>query len=132
MAYRHGDYAQSKAFGEKALAASLGDENAYCLARSLNKLGQAKRAEVLVRAAIEALKKATPDEVVSVGSLNSVLGESLSTQHRFADAETLLLAAYQTQKAHVLPQEYKFIETRQRLAELYRAWGKTGEAKKYE
>jgi hypothetical protein len=61
-----------------------------------------------------------------------VLGESLTAERRFAEAETLLLKAYEIQKARVLPQESNLIETRRRLAELYRTWGKTDEARQYE
>lgn len=61
-----------------------------------------------------------------------MLGESLTAQRRYAEAERILTEAYEAQKARVLPQEYYLDETRQRLVELYRAWGKADEARKYE
>jgi hypothetical protein len=53
-----------------------------------------------------------------------VLGESLAAQGRFAEAEAALLEAYETQKARALPEQYDLVDTRRRLASLYRAWGK--------
>jgi serine/threonine protein kinase len=138
LAYRMGHYAQARADAEKFLSASgTGDYThfslTYDLALSLNKLGQAKRAESLVRTWMDSLKTSRfKDNPVAVAILSSVLGESLMAEHRFAEAETLLLSAYEVQKARVLPQEHGFMETRQRLAELYRAWGKVDEAKQYE
>src|ERR1700730_52972 len=133
-----GHYAQAESYAERSLSVSMpnGGVNfslTYYLALSLNKLGQSKRAESLVRTAIDSLKTSPfKDNVVTLATLNSVLGESLTAERRFAEAETFLLTAYQTWKAHVLPQEYNFLETRRRLADLYRAWGRPDEAKKYE
>lgn len=97
---------------------------------SLNKLGQAKRAAALL---LEKIKRLQPTErVFELAVFKSLLGESLTAERRFAQAETVLLEAYETQKARVLPDEYNLLQTRQRLAELYRARGKADEARKYE
>lgn len=133
LAYRQGDYAQSIAYAEKALAAPNNDAafaRAFYLAPNLNKLGQAKRAETLLLEAIEPLRQS--ERVFDLAKLKSALGESLTQQRRFAEAEKVLLEAYEAQKARVLLQQYDMVETRRRLAELYRAWGKTDEAQKYE
>ena len=82
MSYNQRDYAESRSYGEKAVAAWPSSDNTYRLACSLNKLRQAKRAEALVRPAIEAWKKGTPDKEVTIGSLSSVLGEAC--QHNIA------------------------------------------------
>jgi tetratricopeptide (TPR) repeat protein len=134
MAYRRGDYAQAIAYVEKAGTpqAELDDfryARVFNLTRSLNKLGQAKRAEALLRAEIERLKGS--ERVLDVAQLKSLLGESLTAERRFAEAETVLLEAYETQKARVLPAQYEFTETRQRLAELYQAWGQPERAAQY-
>jgi hypothetical protein len=103
------------------------------LASSLNKLGETKRAETLTREAVESLKKSPfAENLFLAAKLDSALGESLTSLHRFAEAERLLVKAYEIQKARVLPQEANFIETRRRLVELYKAWGKTDEATQYE
>jgi tetratricopeptide (TPR) repeat protein len=143
-AYHQGNYAKAKAHAEKFLSAansfartpgndSYRYDSIYSLARSLNKLKEARRAETLIREAIESLKKSPVAENLFLAArLDSVLGESLTAERRFAEAETLLLKAYEIQKAHVLPQEFQLVETRRCLAELYRAWGKSDEAKQYE
>ncbi|MDT4897391.1 MAG: eukaryotic-like serine/threonine-protein kinase [Acidobacteriota bacterium] len=135
LAYRHGDYAQAITHAKQALAAQPNlpgapHASAINLAPSLNKLGQAKRAEALLREEIERLKQS--ERVFNLARLKSVLGESLTAQRRFTEAETILLEAYETEKARVLPEQYDLSETRQRLAELYRAWGKTDSARRYE
>jgi tetratricopeptide (TPR) repeat protein len=135
MAYRRGDYPQAIADAEKGLAAQPDKRDAlytraFYLSRSLNKIGQAKRAETLLLEAIESLKQS--ERVFDLAILKSALGESLTAQRRFAEAEANLLAAYEAQKSRVLPGQYELTETRRRLAELYRAWGRPDEAKKYE
>lgn len=132
--YFHGDYAQSVAYADKAFAAQPDDNarisRAFYVAQSLNKLGHAARAETLLREAIEKLKRT--ERAFELSAFKSALGESLMLQRRFAEAETNLREAYQMQKARVLPEQYDFVQTRRRLAELYCAWGKADEAQKYE
>jgi serine/threonine protein kinase len=138
LAQYQSDYARAKTYREKALALAAKNSPFYyrcviSLAQSLNKLGQPSRAEPLTREAIEALQKSPYAENEIVQALfDDTLGESLAEQRRFAEAETLLLAAYQTEKARLLPQQVDFTATRQHLAILYRAWGKADEAKRYE
>jgi tetratricopeptide (TPR) repeat protein len=133
-AYQQGSYAQAKAYLEKALALLPADSATHpfhvcSLALILIKLGDAKRAEILLRPEIARLKQS--ERVFDLAILKSALGESLAAQRRFAEAETVLLEAYETEKARVLPGQYELNETRRRLADLYRAWGKPGEAAKY-
>ncbi len=135
MAYRRGDYAQASAYAEKASGAQSNiDDFSYSRARhlspALNKLGQTKRAEAILRQEIESLERS--ERVLDLATLKSVLGESLTMQHRFAEAETVLLEAYNEQKTRVLPTQYDLLQTRQRLSELYRAWGREDEAQKYQ
>lgn len=143
-AYHQGNYVQAKTHAENFLSAANSSawrpgndfyryDSKYLLARCLNKLEGTRRAETLIREAIESLKKSPLAENLFLASrLDSVLGESLTAQRRFVEAETLLLKAHEIQRARVLPQESNLIETRGRLAELYRTWGKTEEARQYE
>ena len=113
-AYHEGDYARSLAHAEKALAAQPDDDDpfgrAFHLARNLNR--QSERA-------------------IDLAVLLSLLGESLTAQRRFAEAETALLEAYETQQARVLPQQAGLVETRRRLAALYESWGRPDRAAAY-
>jgi tetratricopeptide (TPR) repeat protein len=129
LAYAQGDYAQAKAHAEKALAAQA-DLPANVLpvpyrilsqALALNKLGESKRAEALLREQIERLKQS--EQVFLLADFQSALGEVLTTQGRFAEAEPLLRRAYETQQARVLPGQYDLNETRRRIAELQRVRG---------
>src|SRR5688500_4290963 len=91
LAYRRGDYAQAVADAEKAFAVQEDDDaryaRAFWSAPSLNKLGQAKRAETLLLEEIERLRHS---ERALDSILKSVLGESLTAQRRFAEAEAAL------------------------------------------
>jgi serine/threonine-protein kinase len=129
LAYDRGNYAEAKAHAEKALAAQADlpanvPPTSYrirSLALALNKLGESKRAEALLRGEIERLKQS--EQVFLLANLESALGEVLTTQGRFAEAEPPLRRAYETQQAHVLPGHYDFNETRRRIAELQRVRG---------
>jgi serine/threonine-protein kinase len=138
LAYRRGDYAQAQAEIEQAVAAPTKNESedggdVLLLAQILNRRGQPQRAEALSRSASAALcKTADPENPLQLAALDSVLGESLAAENRFAEAEPLLLSAYEAQRARLLPQSSDLTETRRRLAELYREWDKAYEAKKYE
>ncbi|HYY93626.1 MAG TPA: serine/threonine-protein kinase [Pyrinomonadaceae bacterium] len=129
LAYAQSDYAQAKAHAEKALAAQADlpasvlptAYRARSLALALNRLGESKRAEALLRGEIERLKES--EQVFILAELESALGEVLTTEGRFAEAEPLLRRAYETQQARVLPGQYDLDETRRRIAELHRVRG---------
>jgi len=138
LAYAQGDYAQAKAHAEKALAAQADLPPDFpptpyrlrSLALALNRLGESKRAEALLREQIERLKQS--EQVFLLADFESALGEVLTTQGRFAEAEPLLRRAYETQQARVLPQQYDLAETTRRLAALYRSSGRPDMASRYE
>jgi serine/threonine protein kinase len=135
LAFHQGDYKQAMAYAEQGFAAQQNPYHAsynhvFIMALCLNKLGQVKRAEALLLEEIERMRQS--ERVFELARLKSVLGESLTAQRRFSEAETNLLEAYETQNARVLPGQYDLVETRRRLAELYRAWGKTDKARMYE
>ncbi|MDQ3746741.1 MAG: tetratricopeptide repeat protein, partial [Acidobacteriota bacterium] len=129
LAYARGDYAEAKSHAEKALASQANlpanvlptAYRARSLALALNRLGESKRAEALLRGEIERLKQS--EQVFLLADLESALGEVLTTEGRFAEAETLLRRAYETQQARVLPGQYDLNETRRRIAELQRVRG---------
>ena len=60
-----------------------------------------------------------------------VLGECLTAQKRYAEAEPLLLESYNDLKASQGEQKPKTVEAIQRLASLYEAWGKPAQAALY-
>ena len=54
----------------------------------------------------------------------SSLGECLTAQARYAEAEPLLTSAHQELRAKLGDPHPRIVETRQRLAKLYKLWGK--------
>ena len=64
---------------------------------------------------------------IALGSL----GECLTTQKRYAEAEPLLNESYQTLSSLHVPQSPVLKEARERLASLYAAWGKPEDAARY-
>ena len=58
----------------------------------------------------------------------SALGACLTSLGRYADAEQALLAAHATLESRLGPRHRKTELVRQRLVDLYTAWGKPGQA----
>jgi tetratricopeptide (TPR) repeat protein len=70
------------------------------------------------------------------GSARSLLGQSLAGQKKYPAAEPLLLKGYETlqKNAGEIPPAYRqerLTEARERLVQLYEAWGKRDEANKW-
>jgi tetratricopeptide (TPR) repeat protein len=102
-------------------------------AQGLNALGQPLRAAAFARQLLGRRSQwVHPSDELAASRYESVLGESLTLLKNYAEAETHLQKAFHAQQQRVLPQQFDFVETRQRLARLYRAWGKPDEARQYE
>jgi serine/threonine protein kinase len=103
-----------------------------CIARL--QLKKWDTAEAPLREFLELLEKQTPDSWQTF-NVKSLLGASLLGQKKFADAEPLLLEAYQGMKKRekTIPLQAKvsLIEAAQRLVQLYDDWGKTEEADRW-
>ncbi len=112
-------------------------------ATALVKQHKYAEAEPYLRECLEIRKLALPegdwrvqDAGWQVAHVMSLLGASLTGQGKFAEAEPLLLDAYSQMQdnAETIPEDYRddrIREARERIVNLYEAWGKPDQAAKY-
>lgn len=84
--------------------------------------GEADKAEPTLRHALELRQRLYPAEDWRIAQVKSLLGEALTKQTRYAEAETLLLDAVNLLKPIPGPQAQEAADNRTRLASLYGAW----------
>ncbi len=126
-----GDYAEAEPLVRDALDQQrrlFGSEH-LTVAASLNTLGylllakgDALAAEAPLRESLEIRRKTLPAGHALIAQAQGTLGDCLSAQHRYSEAEPLLLESYTGSKA---PQVARS------LVELYTAWGRPGKAAPY-
>jgi hypothetical protein len=96
--------------------------------RALSKL---ERAEPLLREAVANVEKAAPDDWNRYNAL-SLLGWSLLGQRRYAEAQPVLIAAYEELKAREdripVPQRSRLRRAAERVVRLYEDWHKPDQA----
>ena len=97
----------------------------------LNKTGKSKEGETILREAVKLRTESLPKEHFWVAVANSALGECLTTQRRFAEAEPLLVGSYAALNASLGQRDPRTTEALQRLARLYDQWGKPAQATLY-
>ena len=105
------------------------------LARSTAALGlldartaQAARGEPLLREALAIRQRVLGEGHWLTASVASALGESLTVQRRFPEAEGVLLPALDRMVAALGGAHPAAVETRERIAALYDAWGRPDRA----
>lgn len=91
--------------------------------RILIKTGRPQEAEPVLREAL-AIREQRSHRPIDVAFASGSLGECLLTQKRYAEAEPLLVASYQTLKNIQVPQSPALKEAHDRLIALYTAWDK--------
>jgi len=97
----------------------------------LNKMGRTYEAETLLREAFRFREQSSPRQSNAVALALGNLGECLTAQKRFGEAEPLLVESYQTLKALNVPQSPFLNDARKRLFALYAGWGRASEASTY-
>ena len=98
------------------------------LASVRNGLGRFELAEATAR---DALAFGMPPTLSRLYDVQSVLGAALAGQHRFQEAEDLLVSSYAQLLRMEGPAATFTQEARQRLVDLYEAWGKPEKAAPY-
>ena len=98
----------------------------------LNKSGRFQEAESYLRQALEIRTRLLPKGNQLIAASQGALGECLTTEKRFADAEPLLLESYTTLKGVQGDHSPPTLEAARRLVTLYQAWGKPQEAARYQ
>jgi serine/threonine-protein kinase len=97
----------------------------------LNKTGRMKDGETLLREALKLRSESLPKEHYWVAIAAGALGECLTTQKRFGEAEPLLVESYTRLNSRLGQRDPHIKESLRRLVTLYDAWGKPAEAGKY-
>jgi tetratricopeptide (TPR) repeat protein len=97
----------------------------------LNKTGKSKEGEVILREAVKLRTDSLPGEHYWVAVANGALGECLTTQERFAEAEPLLVQSYTALNSHLGQRDPRTKEALQRLLKLYDEWDKPAQAAQY-
>jgi serine/threonine protein kinase/Tfp pilus assembly protein PilF len=97
----------------------------------LNKTGKSKEGEIILREAVKLRTDSLPKEHFWVAVANSALGECLTTQKRFSEAELLLVESYTALKSRLGQRDPRTQEALQRLLKLYDEWGKPAQAAQY-
>ena len=135
--FLQGDYVRAEAEGKKALGAlrqQLGPEhsitlgNALTVGLSLTRNGKATEGEPYLREVVAVRKKIDPPGDAATAYASSLLGECLTTQKRFDEAEPLLVNSYHELRAKLGDQHKRTIDARQRVAKLYQDWNKPEQA----
>jgi eukaryotic-like serine/threonine-protein kinase len=99
---------------------------------SLNRLGQSREAEEVLREAVKLRVESLPHGHFFTALAQSALGECLTSRHRFAEAESLLVQSYNTLLQSQGSDNPRTLLARNRVRELYRAWKKPKEANRFE
>jgi hypothetical protein len=95
------------------------------------KTGQVEEGEGVLREAVKIRAESLPKEHYWVALANSALGECLTIQRRYDEAEPLLVGSYESLKHSQGPSNPRTRLALQRLVELYENWQKPDLAVKY-
>jgi serine/threonine-protein kinase len=98
---------------------------------SLTRTGKAKEGEQYLRESLERARKILSKEDVRIPVIEISLGECLTAQSKFAEAESLIVNAYEIIKAREGEANPNTILARKRAIELYEKWKKPDLANKY-
>jgi tetratricopeptide (TPR) repeat protein/tRNA A-37 threonylcarbamoyl transferase component Bud32 len=132
-----GDYAKAEEKDKKAidlLRKYMGPEHpltastAVTLGLTLTREGKAAEGEPYLREALAIRKKILPQGDVSISDAVSALGECLTVQRRYPEAEPLLMDSYNELKSKLGDSQKRTVDARQRLAKLYDDWNKPDQA----
>jgi hypothetical protein len=96
-----------------------------------SRTGRIDEAEKLLREAVRIRAENMPETHFLRATANGALGEFLTAQSRFSDAEPLLIASYESLKKSQTENSPRLRRALQRLANLYDAWNKPEQAAPY-
>jgi hypothetical protein len=95
------------------------------------KTGQVKEGETILREAVKIRTESLPKEHYWVALANSALGECLTIQQRYDEAEPLVVGSYESLKNSQGTNNPRTRLALQRLVELYEKWQKPDLAARY-
>jgi serine/threonine protein kinase/tetratricopeptide (TPR) repeat protein len=142
LLYKKGDYQSAESAAKESvqvfsLALTRPKDNAYFanplmeLGLILNKMGRSREGEDYLREALAIRIHLLPGGNQLIGVSQGALGECLTTQKRYAEAEPFLLESYATLKTVQGEQSPPTREAARRLVTLYQFWGKPEKAAHY-
>ena len=97
----------------------------------LTKTGKEKEGETILREAVKLRTESLPKDHFWVAVANDALGECLTNQKRFEEAEPLLVESYATLNSRLGPTDPRTAEALRRLVALYSLWGKPQQVAQY-
>lgn len=97
----------------------------------MNKTDRPKKGEVYLREALEIRRHLLQAGNQLIGTTEGALGECLTMQKRYAEAEPLLLDSYKILKSTAVDHDPRIGEAIQRLTTLYKRWGKLEKSAEY-
>jgi serine/threonine protein kinase len=98
---------------------------------SLTKTGRPGDGEKILREALKIRTESLPPGHYWIAEANSALGECLTIQKRYAEAEPLLIDGYNGRRATFGDRHFKTVEAVKRIIALYDGWGKPTLAAQY-
>jgi len=97
----------------------------------LNKLGRSDEAERVLREAVRLREENLPAQHFMTALTRGALGECLTTQKRYDEAEPLLVASYTSLVKSQAVHNPRTLSAERRLVDLYQRWNKPELADKY-
>ncbi len=140
VAYLNGDYQSAKKKIDLALdnyrknssPRNIGFATALTIkGLVMNKLGKPAEAEGLLREAVKLREENLPDQHFMTALTRGALGECLTTQKRYDEAETLLVASHTSLVQSQGVRNPRTLLAQRRLVELYQRWNKPALADMY-
>jgi serine/threonine protein kinase len=142
LLYKEGDYPGAESAARESVevfsrALTVPKDNIYFanplleLGLILNKTGRSREAETYLREALAVRTRLLPAGNQLIGVSEGALGECLTSQKGYAEAEPLLLRSYATIKNIQGEHGPSTLEAARRLMTLYQSWGKPAEAARY-
>ncbi len=98
----------------------------------MNKTGRPAEAEVDLREALQIRTRTVPKGHYYIAVTQGALGECLTTEKRYSEAEPLLSESYAALKSVQTDRSPLTQEAARRLVTLYQSWGKPEEAAHYQ
>jgi serine/threonine protein kinase len=140
--YRWGRYSDAEKTAQESIAicqrALRNPDDNILFANPLTELGlifdktsRYREAEMVLRHALQIRTRLLPKGNILIARTEAALGECLTLQKRYAQAEPLLLESYATIQAATRPGATPRADAAQRLATLYQSWGKPQQAAQY-
>jgi serine/threonine-protein kinase len=97
----------------------------------LNKLGRRDEAEKVLREAVKLREENLPEKHFMTALSKGALGEFLTTEKRFTDAEPLLLGSFESLKNSQSADSPRLGTAAERLVTLYTNWGRPSDANNF-